>query len=150
AAHPVLPVRQLSNRTLVMCIVIMFCAAGAVLMAAANFVPIFQQWTQHQSASSSGLLLVPMLVPAIAMVVACGQYLTKADRFREILIAGAALLALGCGLLATMTADTPVWLTACFLAVAGAGVGMLMKTPVVLLQNKVPPDHVGAATGKST
>ena len=150
AAHPVLPVRQLSKRTLVMCIVIMFCGAGAVLMAVANFVPIFQQWTQHQSASSSGLLLLPMLLPAIVMVVACGQYLTKADRFRETLIAGAALLALGCGLLATMTVRSPVWLTACFLAVAGAGVGMLMKTPLVLLQNNVPPDHVGAATGTAT
>lgn len=150
AAHPVLPIHQLSKRSLVLCIVIMFCGAGAVLMAAANFVPIFQQWSQHQTASSSGLLLVPMLVPAIIMVVVSGQYLTKVAWFRETLIAGAALLTLGCGLLATMTADTPVWLTACFLAITGGGVGMLMKTPLVLVQNNVPPDHVGAATGAVT
>lgn len=77
------------------------------MMATTNFVPVFQQLVQHLSASSSGLLLMPML-PAIVMAVASGQFLSRRPRYREVLIAGASLLGVGWVLLATMTVTTPV------------------------------------------
>ena len=150
AEHPVLPPGLFSDRTVVACLVIMFCAMGAVLMGATNFVPVFQQLVQHQSAASSGLLLLPLLLPAIALAVLSGQYLSRSGRFREVLLVGTAVLSAGCALLATMGPATPAWLTSCYLVLAGAGLGLLFQTPLVLVQNTAPAEQVGAATGTAT
>jgi EmrB/QacA subfamily drug resistance transporter len=150
AEHPVLPPGLFGNRTVLMCLVIMFCGVGAVMMVGSNFVPVFQQLVQHQSASSSGLLLLPMLLPAILLAVISGQYLSRTARFRLVLVLGTAALSAGCALLATMGPATPIWLTACYLAVVGSGLGLLFQTPMVLVQNSAPVGQVGAATGTAS
>jgi EmrB/QacA subfamily drug resistance transporter len=148
--HPVLPPGLFRDRTVLMCLLIMFCGAGAVMMAATNFVPVFQQLVQHLSASSSGLLLLPLLLPAIVMAIASGQFLSRRPWYRAVLIAGASVLAVGCLLLATMTVATPVWLACCYLVVFGTGLGLLFQTPMVLVQDTAPVDQLGAATGTAS
>jgi MFS family permease len=147
AAHPVLPPDLFGNRAVLMSLIIMFLGTGAVMMGAMNYLPVYLQLVQGKSASSSGLLLLPMLLPAIAVALLTGGWTTTARRFRPALIAGTALLALGCGLLATMTTGTAGWLTAGYMVLGGLGIGLLFQTPVVLVQNSAGPEEVGAATG---
>jgi hypothetical protein len=57
------------------------------------------------------------------------------------------VLVAACTLLATMDAGTSGWLIAAYMVLAGAGVGFLFQTPLVLVQNSAPAREVGAATG---
>lgn len=150
AENPILPLSLFRNRTVVMCLMIMFFAAGAVMMAATNFIPVFQQLAQHQSASSSGLLLLPFLLPTIGLALTSGHYLSRTGRYRAVLITGTLILAAGCALLATMDATSPIWLTSCYLVLTGGGLGMLFQTPLVMVQNSAPADQLGAASGTAS
>jgi len=150
AAHPIFPPDLFTNRSVLMSFVVMFFAMGAVMASATNFLPLFLQLVQGRSASSSGLLLLPLLLPVIAISLLAGTWITTAARFRPVMIGGTAVLAAGCALLATMGPDTAAWLTAAYMILVGAGIGLLFQTPLVLVQNNAPSGEVGAATGAAS
>ncbi|GHS86211.1 MFS transporter [Actinomycetota bacterium] len=147
AALPVLPLDLFRNRSVVLSFVILGLGMGAVMTAATNYIPLFLQLVQGRSASSSGLLLLPLLLPAIAVALVTGRWTTTAARFRPALILGTALMVAACALLATMTTGTSGWVTAGYQVLAGLGIGLLFQTPMVLVQNASPAAEVGAATG---
>ncbi|WP_165350484.1 MFS transporter [Xylanimonas protaetiae] len=147
ATHPVLPLGLFRDRTVVLALVVLAVAMGTVLMSATNYLPAYLELVQGHSAANSGLLLLPLLLPAIATAGVLGRWTTTPTRIRAALLGGAAVLAAACALLATMTAATPGWQTAAYQVVAGLGMGALFMTPMVLVQNAVPPAVVGAATG---
>ncbi|HWJ85884.1 MAG TPA: MFS transporter, partial [Cellulomonas sp.] len=147
AAHPVLPLDLFRNRAVASSFVVLFLAMGAVMMAALNFVPLFLQLVQGRSASSSGLLLLPMLLPALAIAFATGAWTSKGARFRPVMIAGTGVLAIACVLMATVGNGPSAWATAACMVAIGTGIGLLFQTPIVLVQNSAPAREVGAATG---
>ncbi|MBO0842993.1 MAG: MFS transporter [Nocardioides sp.] len=147
ATHPVLPPNLFGDRGVVVSLVVMAIAPGAILMGAMNYMPVFLQLVQGRSASNSGLLLLPVLLPAIVVAAGTSAFTTRPRRFRPALVLGTTVLAVGCGLLATMTVSTSSWVTAAFMVVVGAGVGLLFQTPLVLVQNSASREEVGAATG---
>ncbi len=150
AENPVLPLDLFRNRAVLMSFLVMFLGTGAVMMGSMNFLPVFLQVVQGQSAGNSGLLLLPLLLPAIAVAVLIGGWTGKGNRYRPVMITGTALLALAAALLATMGAETASWVTAGYMLIAGIGVGMLFQTPLVLVQNSSPQTEVGAATGAAS
>lgn len=147
ASHPILPSTLLRNRSVLMSIVVLALGMGAVMMAAINFLPVYLQIVQGRSAASSGLLLLPMLLPAIAVALLAGRWTSGPARFRPAIIGGTTILLAGCALLATMGPGTGMWQAVVYMIVLGAGIGMLFQTPLVLVQNSVPQNEVGAATG---
>ena len=147
AVHPVLPLHLFRNRSVVLAFVILALGMGAVMTSMLNYVPVFLQLVQGRSASSSGLLLLPLLLPAIAVGLLAGRWTTTPARFRPALLLGTSVLAAACALLATMDVGTAGWVTAAYLVLAGFGIGLLFQTPMVLVQNSAPSSEVGAATG---
>jgi EmrB/QacA subfamily drug resistance transporter len=147
AAQPVLPPDLFRNRAVVASVTVMFLAPGAIMMAAINYLPLFLQLVQGRSASNSGLLLLPILLPAITVAMLTGAWTTTPQRFRPAMITGTAVLTLACALLATMDQGTSATTAAGLMMLAGAGIGLLFQTPLVLVQNSAPAAEVGAATG---
>ncbi|GAB3566476.1 MDR family MFS transporter [Spelaeicoccus albus] len=150
AQHPILSPDLFGNRSVLMSFIVMFLTMGAIMMASINFLPLFLQLVQGHSASNSGLLLLPMLLPAIAVSLLIGAWTTRGSRFRSVIIAGSSITTLSCILLATMGTSTPVWTTSVYMVLVGAGIGMLFQTPLVLIQNTAPHHEVGAATGAAS
>ncbi len=147
AAQPVLPLQLFTDRSVLSSLAVMFLATGAIMSTAIAYLPVFLQLVQGRSASSSGLLLLPMLVPAIALALGVGRWTTREDRFRAVLMVGSSLVAVGCAGLALLGTSTSVWAGVAAMMVLGAGLGLLLQTPLVLVQNRVPQHEVGAATG---
>jgi EmrB/QacA subfamily drug resistance transporter len=147
ATHPVLPLDLFRSRTVVLALVVLAVAMGVVLMSATNYLPAYLELVQGHSAADSGLLLLPLLLPAIATAGLLGRWTTTTARIRTAIIGGTVLLAGACVLLATMTAATPGWQTAAYQLLAGVGLGALFMSPMVLVQNAAPQSVVGAATG---
>ncbi|WP_456845748.1 MFS transporter [Cellulomonas sp. P5_C6] len=147
AEHPVLPLDLFRTRSVVLSFVVLALGMGAVLTTAMNYLPVFLQLVQGHSASNSGLLLLPLLLPAIVVGVLTGRFTSSPARFRPVMVVGTSLLVAATALLATMTVDTSGLLTAAYMVLAGFGLGLLFQTPLVLVQNSVSRGEVGAATG---
>jgi len=147
ATHPVLPLDLFRTRSVVLSFVVLALAMGAVMTSAITYLPVFLQLVQGHSASNSGLLLLPLLLPAIVVGVLTGRFTTTPARFRPAMVLGTAVVVAASVLLATMTVDTSAWVTAGYMVLAGFGIGLLFQTPMVLVQNSVPREEVGAATG---
>lgn len=124
--------------------------AGFAMFGAITFLPQFQQFVQGQSATNSGLLLMPMMLAAIVFSMGGGQIISRTGHYKAFPIIGTALLGIGLALFSTMGMDTPTGVTAVYMAVLGAGMGCLMQTTNLIAQNSVEIRDLGSATGTST
>lgn len=149
AAEPVIPLRLFRSANFSLANALGF-VVGFAMFGGITFLPQFQQYVQGQSATSSGLLLMPMMIAAMVVSLAGGQIITRTGHYIALPIAGSALMAIGLFLFSTMGLDTPAWQSGVYMAVLGAGMGCMMQTTNLIAQNSVQIRNIGAATGTST
>jgi EmrB/QacA subfamily drug resistance transporter len=123
---------------------------GFAMFGAVTFLPQFQQNVQGASATNSGLLLLPMMGGALVTSLAGGQFVTRTGHYKGLLIGGSLAMAAGLGLFATMGTDTSQLTTSLYMVVLGIGMGLLMQTTMLVVQNSVSMRDVGAASGAAT
>ena len=147
--EPILPLRLFTSRNLTAAVTLTFLT-GLAMFGAVTFLPQFQQSVQGASATSSGLLLLPLMGGMLATSLLGGQLVSRTGRYRGLLLAGSTLMAGGLGLLATMDQATTALTTSMWMVVLGVGMGMLMQTTLLVVQNSVGHADLGAATGAAT
>lgn len=119
---------------------------GVVLFGAMTYLPIFQQVAQGASPSQSGLLLLPISGAMTAVNVVVGQLISKTGKYKIFMVVGGMLVPLGMLLMAFMSADTPKVLSVTFMAVFGAGIGLLMQATMLISMEAVEPKDLGVAS----
>lgn len=124
--------------------------AGFSMFGAITFLPQFQQFVQGQSATNSGLLLMPMMLAAVVFSIGTGQVISRTGHYKVFPIIGTACLGIGLALFSTMGLDTSTGVTAVYMVVLGAGMGCLMQTTNLIAQNSVELRDIGSATGTAT
>ena len=147
--EPILPLRLFTSRNFTSAVVLTFLT-GLAMFGAVTFLPQFQQMVQGASATSSGLLLLPLMGGMLVTSLLGGQLVSRTGRYRGLLLAGSLLMAAGLGLLGTMEVATSQMTTALWMVVLGVGMGMLMQTTMLVVQNSVGQPDLGAATGAAT
>jgi EmrB/QacA subfamily drug resistance transporter len=123
---------------------------GFAMFGAVTFLPQFQQNVQGASATSSGLQLLPLMGGMLATSLLGGQLVTRTGRYRGLLITGSVLMTAGLALLATMSVSTGQLTTSVYMVVLGVGMGLLMQTTMLVVQNSVAQRDVGVASGAAT
>ncbi|MGH3779664.1 MAG: MFS transporter, partial [Pseudonocardiaceae bacterium] len=123
---------------------------GFAMFGAVTFLPQFQQNVQGASATSSGLQLLPLMGGMLVISLLGGQLVTRTGRYRGLLIAGSMIMTAGLGLLATMSVTTGQLTTSVYMVVLGVGMGLLMQTTMLVVQNSVAQRDVGVASGAAT
>ncbi len=98
------------------------------------------------SATESGLLLIPMVVGIMSAAIPSGNAISRTGRYRWYPIAGVALVMLAALCMSTLTVDTIVALICVYVFILGAGLGLMMQTLVLAVQNDFPSSDVGTAT----
>jgi EmrB/QacA subfamily drug resistance transporter len=145
AAEPFVPLRMLTNSVVRVAEILNF-TSGLLFYCGIFFIPLFIQEVADGSPTVSGLLLIPfMTLTAVATLVA-GRWVERTGRYKGWPIAGGLLMTAGVALLATLGLDSPVGLAALFGGVLGTGVGCVMQTTLLALQNRVDPADLGLAT----
>ncbi|SHH76811.1 MFS transporter [Streptomyces sp. 3214.6] len=149
AAEPLIPLRlfrdPVFNVTALVGLVI-----GVALFGAASYLPTFLQMVDGASATESGLLMLPMMGGIVGASVLSGQLITHTGRYKIYPVLGSALAALGMWLLSRLQADTPRLQYSLWMAVLGAGIGLVMPVLVLAVQNSVRPADLGTATSANT
>ena len=116
---------------------------NAAMFGAIMFVPLFVQIVQGHSATNSGIILMPMMFAAIVASVAAGQLMARNGRYKALVIAGFAAVAIGAYLLSRLTIDsgrTTLWLDT---AMLGLGLGVAMSAFTTIVQNQYPVHRLG-------
>ncbi|MFE2069928.1 MFS transporter [Streptomyces sp. NPDC059467] len=119
---------------------------GVALFGAASYLPTFLQMVDGASATGSGLLMLPMMGGIVGASVVAGQLISRTGRYRIYPVLGGGLSVVGMWLLSRLEAGTPRWQYSIWMAVLGAGIGMVMPVLVLAVQNSVRPADLGTAT----
>ncbi|MFC8343712.1 MFS transporter [Streptomyces sp. NPDC057280] len=119
---------------------------GVALFGAASYLPTFLQMVDGASATESGLLMLPMMGGIVGASIISGQLISHTGRYKVWPVLGGALSVLGMWLLSRLEADTPRLHYSLWMAVLGAGIGMVMPVLILAVQNSVRPADLGTAT----
>lgn len=147
--EPILSLKLFVDRNFSAAIAVTFLV-GVAMFGAVTFLPQFQQNVQGASATNSGLLLLPLMGGMLLTSLAGGQIVTRTGRYKALLVVGSVVMAIGLFLLSTMGVSTGQPTTSTYMVVLGVGMGMLMQTSMLVVQNSVAQRDVGAASGAST
>jgi EmrB/QacA subfamily drug resistance transporter len=145
AAEPLIPLRlfrdPVFNVTGLVGLVI-----GVALFGAASYLPTFLQMVDGASATGSGLLMLPMMAGIVGASIVSGQLISHTGRYKIYPVLGSAVSAVGMWLLSRLQVDTPRLQYSVWMAVLGAGIGMVMPVLILSVQNSVRPADLGTAT----
>jgi MFS family permease len=123
---------------------------GFVMFGAMTFLPLYQQTVQGASATNSGLLLLPVLLPMMVVSVVTGRATTRTGKYRAYPLLGGALIPAGLFLLAQLDVGTSRTTSALYMMVLGAGMGFLMQLTMLIAQNSVELKDMGVASSTTT
>ena len=148
APEPILPLRLFRDPVFDVVALVLFLTTCA-FFAAIVFAPLFLQLVTGASATSSGLLLLPLMLSAAASTAVSGRLISRTGRYKRYPVAGLALVAAGLLLLSRMDAATSQATAALLLVVFGLGFGMVSQVLTVAIQNAVERSDIGVATGSA-
>jgi EmrB/QacA subfamily drug resistance transporter len=146
--EPILPFDLLRNQTVASSVACM-AFAGAAMFGTISFVPLFVQGVIGTSATSSAVVLTPLMLGAVTTSFVAGQIVSRTGRYRPNTLIGPVLLGFGEVLLWRMTVNATNVEAARNMVIAGIGLGMMMQIFVVSVQNSVPRSKMGSATALS-
>ncbi|RRQ76293.1 MFS transporter [Streptomyces griseofuscus] len=145
AAEPLIPLRlfrdSVFNVTALVGLVI-----GVALFGAASYLPTFLQMVDGASATGSGLLMLPMTAGIVVASLLSGQLISHTGRYKIYPVLGGAVSVAGMWLLSHLDADTSRLRYSIWMAVLGAGIGLVMPVLVLAVQNSARPADLGTAT----
>ena len=149
APDPIVHLQLFRNRSFTIAVACMFLAAfgffGAVI-----FLPRWFQAVAGTTATQSGLALLPLVISLIVSATIAGQIVARTQRFKLLIFASMALLAVGLFLMTNLRADTSFPVLWLWMVIAGLGIGPSFAVFTVLVQNTVAPRMVGVATASLT
>ncbi|MGW2479969.1 MFS transporter [Streptomyces sp. NPDC001571] len=145
AAEPVIPLR-LFRDSIFNISGLVGAVIGVALFGAASYLPTFLQMVDGASATESGLLVLPMMGGIVGASIISGQLISRTGHYRIYPILGGAISAVGMWLLSKLGTDTPRLDYSLWMAVLGAGIGLVMPVLVLAVQNAVDPADLGTAT----
>lgn len=119
---------------------------GAAMFGAISFLPLFLQVVTGASATSSGLLLLPLMGGFLVASIIGGQLISRTGHYRWFPIIGMGLATVGMLLMSTMGADTTRSTVSTYMVLLGVGMGLTMPTLILATQNAVPREDIGTAT----
>jgi EmrB/QacA subfamily drug resistance transporter len=146
AAEPVLPLRVFTGHRNFPLANALIAAAGVVMFGCALYLPLYQQTVQGASATSSGLLLLPMMIPVVLVSQIGGKVMSATGKYKIFPVLGAACMAIGLFLLSTMDTTTSRTATGCYMVLVGIGLGCQMQMVTTIAQNSVEMGDMGAAS----
>ncbi|TAK26099.1 MAG: DHA2 family efflux MFS transporter permease subunit [Chloroflexota bacterium] len=147
-AEPIIPPALFRNRIIALSIAASFCMSigmfGVIL-----FVPLFVQAVLGGTASESGSVLLPMMLGMILASGVSGVLISRTGRYRPFAVVGMALMVVGLFALSRLGTDATLTSAGLVLALIGAGLGSVMPTFTIAVQNAAEPRMLGAATSSA-
>ncbi|HEX5450458.1 MAG TPA: MDR family MFS transporter [Gaiellaceae bacterium] len=145
ATEPVLPFRLFRLHTINVANIAAFFL-GAALFSVIIYLPLFAQGVLGDSATLSGVLLIPLNFAWITASALSGRYVTRTGRYRMFPVIGSPLALAGVFLISRLSPSSSGLAIIVGTVVMGLGMGLTVQTYIVALQNSVDRRDLGVAT----
>ena len=145
AREPIIPLTLFKNRIFRVTTLLSFLV-GIVMFGALIFLPEYQQIVRGDSATKSGLMLLPLVGGLMAASLTSGRIISKIGKYRAFPIIGTAVITLAFWLFSHIAYATNRVLLGVWMAILGAGIGMVMPVLTLAVQNAVERKDLGTAT----
>lgn len=147
AAEPIINLALFRIRSFTIGVITTSLMAFA-MMGTMVFIPLYFQLVLGFTPAAAGLLLLPQIAMMVISSILGGHLSSRLGRPKPFMIGGIALEALGLSglaLVAFINAPLPYFLGS--MAILGMGMGIAMPNATVIVQNAVPRNTLGVATG---
>lgn len=145
ASEPVVPLELFKDPVILVATVGLFLASISLFVATV-YTPLFLQVANGDTATESGLLLVPMMIATVVSLTVSGKVVAATGKYKLFPIAGLLIMAVGLYLMSTLKADSSQVAAGGFLAVFGIGFGLVTQVLIAAVQNSVEMRQLGVAT----
>ncbi|MCA0043068.1 MDR family MFS transporter [Celeribacter litoreus] len=145
AQEPIIPLSLFKNNVFTVTSLVSF-VTGAVMFGSLTFIPVFLQLAKGQSATVSGLQLIPMTLGMLIASTGSGRYMTATGRYRRLPIFGLGFVSVAVLTLTQLTADLPSAVLWGALLLLGLGMGSTIPVMTTAVQNAVKRTQIGTAT----
>jgi len=145
AVEPVLPLHVFKNRNFSLASSMSFLL-GFVMIGALTFLPLYQQTVQHASPTTSGLMLIPLMLGSTVTSLIAGQVTTRTGRYKILPVMGGGVMTVAIYLLTHLGPHTTRLTSAFYFVVLGVGMGFLMQITSLIVQNSVQQKDMGVAS----
>lgn len=144
-AEPLVPLHLFKDRVFSVSVSIAF-VLGVTMFAALSFLPTFLQMARGLDPTDSGLYMLPMTIGLMITSIGSGLLITKTGKYRIYPLVGMAVATGGLAWLTQLKGDMSIILFGAMIFVLGFGLGLVIQTIVIAVQNAVAPTEVGTAT----
>jgi EmrB/QacA subfamily drug resistance transporter len=148
AKEPVLPLRLFKTPVFDIVSAALFLTTLA-FFAVIVFMPVFLQTVVGVSATTSGVLLLALLLGATASTTASGRAISKTGRYKRFPLIGLGVMTAGLLAFSTLDADSSKATIVALLALFGLGFGLVSQVLTVAIQNAVDRSDLGIATASA-
>lgn len=145
AREPIIPLDLFKN-SIFRVSTILSLLIGVVMFGALIFLPEYQQIVRGDSATKSGLMLLPLVVGIMSASLTSGRLISKFGHYRPFPIFGTAVITISFWLFSHITVDTSRVQLGVWMLLLGIGVGSVMPVLTLAVQNAVDRRQLGTAT----
>ena len=145
AEQPMLPMRLFNSKVFSVSGVLSF-VVGFAMLGGITYLPTYLQYVRGVSATASGLWMLPLVFGLMVTALLSGNVIGKTGRYRLFPIVGSVLMTLGLFLLSRLGVDTSFWIVSVDMIVLGAGIGLIMQVPTMVVQSTADYADLGVAT----
>jgi MFS family permease len=147
ASEPILPLTLFRNRIITISS-IGGVILGVVLFGITSYVPLFVQGVKGGTATSAGVVLVPLLLAWPIAAAFSGKIILRYG-YRLTSVVGALLVTIGVGLVALLQVSSTLPYIVVAMLLTGTGLGLMSTSFVISVQNAVPWNLRGVATAST-
>jgi len=123
---------------------------GIIMLGAMIFLPQYQQLVRGDSATKSGLMLLPLIAGMMTASISSGRLISKIGKYRYFPMIGTLLVTLAFWLFGHIAFDTNRAIMGIWMVLLGMGMGLVMPTLNLATQNAVDKKYLGTAVGSIT
>ncbi|KAI1451256.1 MFS general substrate transporter [Annulohypoxylon moriforme] len=133
-----LPPRFFKNRNL-LCAMMFSLFFGASFFPLIYYLSLYFQAIQGDTAVHAGIKLLPLLISVVLSSIVSGALITATGYYNPFILFETALIAIGAGLITTLSPSTPSAAWFGYLVLDGLGTGVGFQAGVIVSQNSLPP-----------
>jgi MFS family permease len=119
---------------------------GASYFAYLYYLPLYFQNVKGLSSLMSAVVFLALVIPQSAASIVAGLYMSRFNRYIEVVWWGFGIWSVGSGLMIMCDEDTNLGLVAFFLVLTGCGTGSIFQPTLVALQAHCPKEQRAVVT----
>jgi MFS family permease len=146
AEEPLIPIEILANPVVSTATIAALFSMGTYV-ATTIFMPVYFESARGMSASDSGLALMPFMVGTVVGATLAGQTMGRITHYKRLPLAGTLIAALAALIIAFYQNHISIVALEALFTVIAIGLGTVLPTTTVAIQNAVKPHQLGTATG---